>query len=186
MAQSGIRTAFMECTRAYAQLRYKLMCGAGAGAAGEVRRYLGHPKDGTFVFANGPDDSATSFMDLGAYGSTMEGPLPPDNPAQFQYVRPALAPADLAALCAAMPIWRPRMSRETSAMASTRTRVERWMRQNSSGSSSSASSLSVLRIRSSAPGRLHPRVFFVGLEEQDLARAHHAQAAPTWAWIQRR
>jgi tRNA(Arg) A34 adenosine deaminase TadA len=103
MAQSGIRSAFMETTRAYAQLRYTLMCGATLAQQEEVRRYLGHPKDGTFVFANGPDDSATSFMDLGAYGSTMEGPLPPANPTQFQYVRPALAEADLAALCAAMP-----------------------------------------------------------------------------------
>jgi hypothetical protein len=52
--QSGICTAFMECTRAYAQLRYKLMHGAEcAGAAGRVRQYLGHPKDGTFVFAAG-------------------------------------------------------------------------------------------------------------------------------------
>ena len=36
--------------------------------------------------------SALSFMDLGAYGSTMEGPLPLTNPAQFQYVRPRMAP----------------------------------------------------------------------------------------------
>lgn len=103
MTQSGIRSAFMETTRAYAQLRYKLMSGATPAQQDEVRRYLGHPKDGTLVFAQGPDDSAVSFMNLGAYGSTMEGPLPLKNPAQFQYVLPAMPEAELAAICAAMP-----------------------------------------------------------------------------------
>jgi hypothetical protein len=103
MTQSGIRSAFMETTRAYAQLRYKLMAGATAAQQDEVRRYLGHPKDGTFVFARGPDAGAVSFMNLGAYGSTMEGPLPLKNPTQLQYVLPAMPEAELAALCAAMP-----------------------------------------------------------------------------------
>ena len=103
MAQSGIRSAFMEATRAYAQLRYKLMAGATPERQEEVRRYLGHPKDGTLVFARGPDAGAISFMNLGAYGSTMEGPLPPNNPRQFQYVVPAIAQAELDAICAAMP-----------------------------------------------------------------------------------
>lgn len=103
LTQSGIRSAFMETTRAYAQLRYKLMAGATPERRDEVRRHLGHPKDGTFVFARGPDAGAASFMDLGAYGSTMEGPLPANNPAQLQYVAPAIAPAELAAICAAMP-----------------------------------------------------------------------------------
>ena len=103
MTQSGIRSAFMEATRAYAQLRYKLMAGATPERQQEVRRYLGHPKDGTLVFAKGPDAGAVSFMNLGAYGSTMEGPLPPNNPRQFQYVLPAIAQAELDAICAAMP-----------------------------------------------------------------------------------
>lgn len=102
-AQSAIRTPFMECTRRYAQLRYELMDGAGAALQDEVRRYLAHPKEGTFVFAVGPDDSAASFMDLGAYGSTMEGPLPGNNPAQFQYVRAGQDEAALHALCDALP-----------------------------------------------------------------------------------
>lgn len=101
--QSDIRTAFMECTRAYAQLRYKLMEGADPARQNEVRRYLGHPKDGTFVFAVGPDDGAHSFMELGAYGSTMEGPLPADNPAQFQYVQPGMPADRLQQLCASLP-----------------------------------------------------------------------------------
>jgi cytosine deaminase len=103
MTQSGIRSAFMEATRAYAQLRYKLMAGATPERQQEVRRYLGHPKDGTLVFAKGPDAGAISFMNLGAYGSTMEGPLPTHNPRQFQYVVPAIAQAELDAICAAMP-----------------------------------------------------------------------------------
>ncbi len=102
-SQSAIRTAFMECTRAYAQLRYKLMEGATPAQQDEVRQYLGHPRDGTFVFAQGPADDAAGFMNLGAYGSTMEGPLPAHNPAQFQYVLPALDEARLARLCADMP-----------------------------------------------------------------------------------
>jgi len=102
-AQSGIRTAFMEITRAYAQLRYKLMDGATPDEQEEVRRYLGHPREGTFVFAHGPDHGAASFMDLGAWASTMEGPLPDHNPHQFQYVTPRIDAAALATLCAAMP-----------------------------------------------------------------------------------
>ena len=102
-ALSGICTAFMECTRQYAQLRYKLMHGASAQAQQEVRQYLAHPKEGTFVFARGPDASAQSFMNLGAYGSTMEGPLPTNNARQFQYVRASVADGELAAICAGMP-----------------------------------------------------------------------------------
>ncbi len=93
----------MECTRQYAQLRYKLMHGATQEVCAEVRQYLAHPREGTFVFAVGPDDSASGFMDLGAYGSTMEGPLPADNPAQFQYVRAGQDAAALRALCEALP-----------------------------------------------------------------------------------
>lgn len=103
LAQSAICTAFMECTRRYAQLRYTLMQQGDARQRDEAGRYLAHPRQGTFVFARGPDAGAASFMNLGAYGSTMEGPLAPDNPRQFQYVLPALAQADLDALCAGMP-----------------------------------------------------------------------------------
>ena len=101
--QSAICTAFMECTRRYAQLRYTLMHGADTATQDEVRRYLGHPRKGTFVFARAPGASAESLMDLGAYGSTMEGPLPATNPQQFQYVLPALAQDELAQLCAGLP-----------------------------------------------------------------------------------
>ena len=102
-AQSAICTAFMECTRRYAQLRYTLMHGASDETVAEVRSYLAHPREGTFVFARGPDTSAHSMMDLGAYGSTMEGPVPEHNPAQFQYVLPSITALELAQLCAQMP-----------------------------------------------------------------------------------
>lgn len=102
-AQSLIRTPFMECTRQYARLRHELMAGADAARQEEYKRYLGHPKHGTFVLSGAPDDSAASFMTLGAYGSTMEGALPDNNPAQFQYVRRGMAEADLLALCEALP-----------------------------------------------------------------------------------
>ncbi|SFU30700.1 hypothetical protein [Pseudoduganella namucuonensis] len=101
--KSDIRTAFMECTREYAQLRYKLMEDAGEAQRAEVRQYLGHPKDGTFVFARGPDAGALSFMELGAYGSTMEGELSSSNAAQFQYVLPSVPQEELDAICRAMP-----------------------------------------------------------------------------------
>lgn len=102
-AQSAISSAFMECTRQYAQLRYSLMLDAGANEQQEARQYLAHPKEGTFVFARGPGASPQSFMDLGAYGSTMEGPLPSNNPRQFQYVLPTVAQEELDAICMAMP-----------------------------------------------------------------------------------
>lgn len=102
-AQSTICTAFMECTRRYAQLRYTLMEGADEDMRSEVRAYLAHPRECTFVFARGPDAGSHSFMNLGAYGSTMEGPLPANNPRQFQYVLPAMTVAELSAMVAAMP-----------------------------------------------------------------------------------
>lgn len=103
LAQSAICTAFMECTRRYAQLRYTLMERAGEAEQEDVRSYLAHPREGTFVFARGPGTDSHSFMNLGAYGSTMEGPLPAHNPRQFQYVLPSLADGELEALCGAMP-----------------------------------------------------------------------------------
>lgn len=102
-AQSLIRTPFMECTRLYALLRHELMAGADAAQQEKFKRYLGHPKHGTFVLSGGPDASAAGIMTLGAYGSTMEGALPDNNPAQFQYVRPGMPEADLLALCEALP-----------------------------------------------------------------------------------
>jgi tRNA(Arg) A34 adenosine deaminase TadA len=96
---SPIRTAYMECVRTYGALRHAL---EAAGVA-DVGLYLPHPKYGTFVLARGPADDARGFMSLGAYGSTMEGPLLPDHPRQWQYVLPRLPDEALADMAARLP-----------------------------------------------------------------------------------
>ena len=99
VAASPIRTSFMEVTRGYAQIRYALAKQLGD----RVFKYLCHPKDGTFVFLLGPNKTSSSMIDLGAYGSTMEGPLPDDNLMQFQYVNATIPPAELTAFCGDLP-----------------------------------------------------------------------------------
>jgi tRNA(Arg) A34 adenosine deaminase TadA len=101
--QSTILTAFMECTRQYAQLRYQLLLGADGAMQAAVQHYLGHPKHGTFVLARGFDDGAASLMNLGAYGSTMEGPLPASNPRQLQFVLPRMGQSAVHEMCARLP-----------------------------------------------------------------------------------
>lgn len=97
---SLIQTAFLLVTRNYAQLRYNLRSSLSDE---EVLPYLAHPKYGTFVFAHGPDKTSHSLIELGAYGSTMEGALPPENPDSFQYGVPTIAQADLDAYCQTLP-----------------------------------------------------------------------------------
>lgn len=97
---SLIQTAFLLVTRNYAQLRYNLRSNLSDD---EVLPYLGHPKYGTFVFAHGPDESSHSLIELGAYGSTMEGALPPENPNSFQYGVASISDAELAAYCQKLP-----------------------------------------------------------------------------------
>jgi tRNA(Arg) A34 adenosine deaminase TadA len=99
LATSPIQTAYMRCVRAYSLLRHRLR---SAGVA-QAERYLGHPKHGTLLLLRGPDHGAASFMTLGAYGSTMEGPLPSENPHQFQYVQARLAAGQVQQLCEALP-----------------------------------------------------------------------------------
>jgi hypothetical protein len=58
----------------------------------EATKTLTHPKFGTFVFLNAPDPAdSTTVMMLGAYGSTMEGPVPQVFPANFQFYNPPQA-----------------------------------------------------------------------------------------------
>jgi tRNA(Arg) A34 adenosine deaminase TadA len=97
--QSRIRRAYLEVTRTYAQIRSKLV---GLGVA-DTLKYLGHPKYCTFVMSIGPDTSSQSIMELGAYGSTMEGELVPENPSPLQYVRPAIPQAQLEDFCSTLP-----------------------------------------------------------------------------------
>jgi cytosine deaminase len=85
--QSPIRTAFMELTRRYAVMRWTLMNDPDSTVRAEAAQYLTHPKHGTFVFLYAPDpDTAQALMEFGAYGSTMEGPLPQHYPSNLQYV----------------------------------------------------------------------------------------------------
>lgn len=97
--QSKISTAFMECTRAYAKIRKELQI---EGVV-DYRRYLMHPKYCTFVFAIGTDYSSQSFMDLGAYGSTMEGEIPVENSNPFQYVRSVIQQNEITSLWESLP-----------------------------------------------------------------------------------
>jgi cytosine deaminase len=70
-----VRTPFMEVTQAYAQIRWTLMNSEETRDA--TTEYLTVPKYGTFLFLHAPDPhSAVGLMTLGAYGSTMEGPIP--------------------------------------------------------------------------------------------------------------
>jgi tRNA(Arg) A34 adenosine deaminase TadA len=96
---SKIKTAFMECTRAYAKIRKELEI----EGVSDYKKYLMHPKYCTFVLAVGTDYTSQSFMDLGAYGSTMEGEIPSDNPYPFQYVRSVIPQAEINSLCESLP-----------------------------------------------------------------------------------
>ena len=50
--------------------------------------HLTVPECGTFLFLYAPDpDTAPGIMTLGAYGSTMEGPVPQAFPTNLQYVQ---------------------------------------------------------------------------------------------------
>ncbi len=77
---SAIQTPFMNTTRAYAQLRYDLQMSGISNA----KTYLGHPKYGSFIYAKGLEINPRGLIDLGAFGSTMEGAIPSDRE-QFQY-----------------------------------------------------------------------------------------------------
>ncbi|MEN5237721.1 MULTISPECIES: cytidine/deoxycytidylate deaminase family protein [Pseudomonas] len=93
--QSPIRTAFMETTRGYAELRWKLMNDNDPAVRAQAKQCLTHPKYGTFVFLYIPDPATSqAVMTFGAYGSTMEGPVPQSFPSNLQYV---LLPAGVSA-----------------------------------------------------------------------------------------
>lgn len=95
---SGIATPFMIATRSYAQLRYNLLLSGYQ----DTLKYLGHPKYGTFVYAKSIQINARGLVDLGAFGSTMEGAIPKDR-VQFQYGVARETQADLDTLCDNLP-----------------------------------------------------------------------------------
>jgi len=83
---SPIRTPLMELTRHWVKLR--------AGHSG-----LPHFKDCTLVTRRGPGLDALSLMDLGAYGSSVEGPAP----GGWRYLEPGAPQADLDRLLDGLP-----------------------------------------------------------------------------------
>jgi tRNA(Arg) A34 adenosine deaminase TadA len=91
--RSPIRTAFLEITRAYAHIRWVLMNHRDKSVREQAGDVLTHPKYGTFVFLYSPDpNTPQGLMAMGAYGSTMEGPIPESFPSNLQYV---LLPEDV-------------------------------------------------------------------------------------------
>jgi len=85
--RSPIRTAFLEVTRAYAHIRWVLMNHRDKSVREQAGDVLTHPKYGTFVSLYSPDpNTPQGLMTMGAYGSTMEGPIPETFPSNLQYV----------------------------------------------------------------------------------------------------
>ena len=83
---SPIRTSVMELARTWVKVR--------ASQPG-----LPHFKDCTLVTRRGPGLDALSVMELGAYGSSVEGPAP----GGWRYVEPAVAQEELDALLDGLP-----------------------------------------------------------------------------------
>ncbi len=75
---SPTRTAFMELTRTWARIRDE--------AGPEGQQQLPAFKHCRVVSLQGPSSEATSFMEFGAYGSSVEGPVPEGT--TWQYVLP--------------------------------------------------------------------------------------------------
>jgi tRNA(Arg) A34 adenosine deaminase TadA len=101
---SPVATAFMTTVQNYSKLRFALVNNPETTAL--AQRSLSNPKYGTFVFLYAPDGFSTNTLkDMGAYGSSMEGPIPVTSPSNFQfYEDPQVGTfADLKTLISAMP-----------------------------------------------------------------------------------
>lgn len=84
---SPVHTCFMNLTMKYAQTRWELINNFKSGY--NPNDYLTHPKYGTLIFLNAPDyQDPTTIMNLGAYGSTLEGPISDNFPANLQFFEP--------------------------------------------------------------------------------------------------
>ena len=82
-----VRVPLMEVVQNYSNIRWNLMNNYETRSVTE--NTLTHPKYGTFLYLYAPDpDTTTTLMSLGAYGSTMEGPVPQIFPTNLQYVHP--------------------------------------------------------------------------------------------------
>ena len=101
---SPVATAFMTTVQNYSKLRFALVNDPSTSEV--AQRSLVSPKFGTFVFLHAPDGfDPNTLKDLGAYGSTMEGPIPIPLPSNFQFFEDPLVGSadDLRALIAGMP-----------------------------------------------------------------------------------
>jgi tRNA(Arg) A34 adenosine deaminase TadA len=99
-----LASALMRTIQRYAMLRFSIANDARLAQLG--RQSLCHPRDGMFVSLYAPSpDTYAALMELGAYGSTMEGPLPRKDRAQWQYFLPPRSGSieQLQALIAALP-----------------------------------------------------------------------------------
>ena len=71
----SIATAFMNTTQSYAQARYELFNDPATHEG--AQRHLAGPRFGSFIWLYAPTpDIASTLKDLGAFGSTMGGPVP--------------------------------------------------------------------------------------------------------------
>ncbi|MGI0048851.1 MAG: nucleoside deaminase, partial [Nitrososphaera sp.] len=87
---SPIRVPFMEVVQNYSKTRWNLLNDPETSSI--AANTLTHPKYGTFLYLYAPDpDTSTTLMAFGAYGSTMEGPIPHVFPTNLQYVYPPKA-----------------------------------------------------------------------------------------------
>lgn len=91
--QSPIRTPFMELVRRY----HKLLIEAGH----EGRRHLAHMKYCKTVLLYGPGRDPESLMNLGCFGSAIEGKLPKGK--QLEYVIPRQSQDELQAMLDNLP-----------------------------------------------------------------------------------
>ncbi|MCX8027350.1 MAG: nucleoside deaminase [Thermodesulfovibrionales bacterium] len=82
-----VATAYMNLIQQYSKIRFSLV--NNPQTTEQARRTLTHPKYGTIVFLYAPDPTdVLTLQILGAYGSTMEGPIPQTEPSNFQYYYP--------------------------------------------------------------------------------------------------
>ena len=92
MATDPVATALQNVIQAYSQTRFNL---TNSSSTHDIAlKSLTSAKYGTFVFLNAPSPRvATSFADLGAYGSTVGTKAPVLDPSPFQYFEPPLSAA---------------------------------------------------------------------------------------------
>jgi tRNA(Arg) A34 adenosine deaminase TadA len=83
-------TGFVDVFRTYSQTRFHLT--TDPTVPGPAPEYLAHPKFGTLYRYPVPQpDSPVTLLELGAYGSTMEGPLPSGTGPNLQFIGEGVA-----------------------------------------------------------------------------------------------